>query len=113
MLSQEIRRKIFQKSKSLEKYGLSDLTCDKEDAKGLIHAIMQEHIGILGGDVYKLQSDCLEPLSDNWSCEPTDMESEEEFYKRSKTQSLNYIENYPMKSGEKIIFSVTFTERLS
>jgi hypothetical protein len=37
-----------------------------------------DKIGILGGDVYKLTSKRLEPLSDNWSCEPREEESEED-----------------------------------
>lgn len=111
MNNKEIRQKIFQKSISLEKYGLNDLAWNKKDAKNLIRSIMQDHIGILGGDVYKLQADRLEPLYDNWSCEPTNAESEEEYYKRSKVESLNYIENYSNESEENVIFSITFTEK--
>ncbi len=112
MLKQEIKKKITQKSLSLEKYGLNDLAWSKEDATDLIQAIMKDRIGILGGDVYKLKSNRLEPLNDNWSCEPMSAESEEEYYVRSKTKSLNYIENYLIENGENIIFSITFTEKL-
>lgn len=65
-----------------------------------------------GGDVYKLNRDRLEPLYDNWSCEPVDKETEQEYYERSKMESLTYIENYPVEDGENIIFSITFTEKL-
>ena len=113
MLNHEIKEKIIQKSMSLEKYGIDDLGWSKEDAKILINAIMEDKIGILGGDVYKLTSNRLEPLCDNWSCEPTGTESEEEYYFRSKSESLRYIENYPLRSDENIIFSITFTEKIS
>ncbi len=112
MLKPEIKEKIIQKSISLEKYGLNDLAWSKEDAKNLVESIMKDRIGILGGDVYKLEANRIEPLDDNWACEPGQTESQEEFYMRSKVESLNYIENYPLREEKNIIFSITFTEKL-
>ena len=112
MTEQNVEDKILQKSLSLEKYGLNDLAWNKVDAKKFIQAIMKDRIGILGGDVYKLKQDRLEPLYDNWSCEPQNTESEEEYYTRSKSESLNYIENYFVENGESVVFSITFTEKL-
>jgi hypothetical protein len=112
MLKRKIKEKITQKSISLEGYGLDDLAWGKEDAKKLINEIMKDKIGILGGDVYQLTTTRLEPLPENWSCEPTEEESEEEYYLRSKSESLKYIENYPVQPREKIIFSITFTEKI-
>lgn len=113
MLTQKIKEKITQKSISLEKYGLNDLAWNKEDSIKLINEIIKDKIGILGGDVYKLTPGGLEILPENWSCEPTENESEEEYYLRSKSESINYIENYPTQMNEKIIFSITFTERIA
>ena len=112
MLKHDIKEKINKKSISLEEYGLNDLAWNKEDAEKLIHEIMTDEIGIFGGDVYKLTSTNLESLTENWSCEPTDKESEREYYLRSKTESLKYIKNYPIQPGEKILFSITFTEKI-
>lgn len=109
MLRREILGKIMQNSISLEKYGLNDLAWSKEDAQNLIGAIMNDNVGILGGDIYKLNQDKLEILSDNWYCEP--MKTAED-YMRSKVQSLNYIKKYPVEKDENIIFSITFTEQL-
>lgn len=110
-MKQEIIEKIAKKSISLEKYGLNDLAWSKEDAKNLIRAIMKDRVGILGGDVYKLTSNRLEPLYENWACEQAAIESEEEFFLRSKFESLKYIENYLVKPEESIVFSITFTEK--
>ena len=112
MLEQKIKDKIIKNSISLEKYGLNDLAWSQEDAKTLINQIMNEKIGILGGDIYKLTLSRLESLSENWCCEPIQGESKEEYCFRSKSESLNYIENYPVYPGEKIIFSITFTEKI-
>lgn len=94
------------KAISLEKFGINDLAWDKENAKNL----MEDEIGILGGDVYKLTNKQLQPTYDNWSCEQKIPESLEDFYARSKKESLNYIYNYPVKDKENIVFSITFTE---
>ena len=112
MLKQEIKKKIIQKSISLEEYGLDDLAWYKEDATSLINSVMKDGIGILGGDVYQLKLKCLEPLYDNWACEPYPAELEAEYYLRSKMESLKYIEKYPVQIGENIIFSITFTEKI-
>src|SRR5690348_15289308 len=106
MLKREIREKIFQNALSLEEYGINGLAWSMEDAKKLINEIMKDKIGILGGDVYKVIPKRLESLSDNWFCEPKNSESEEQFYSRSKLESLKYIENYPIELGETIIFAI-------
>jgi len=110
MLKREIKEKLAQKSISLERYDIDDLAWTKEDAENLINTIMKDKIGILGGDVYKLTATRLEPLCDNWFCEPAKAESEEEYYLRSKVESLRYIKNYPIAAEEDIVFSITFTD---
>ena len=82
---QAIRDKILQNSISLEGYGINDLAWTKESAKKLINEIIDDEVGILGGDIYKLSHDRLEPLCDNWACEPNKTESDEEYYFRSKS----------------------------
>ena len=110
-LIHSFRETIIKNSISLEKYGINNLAWSKIDAQQLIHLIDKDKVGILGGDVYKLTS-TLESLSDNWSCEPVESESEEEFNARSKQESLKYIKNYPVEKGEKILFSIIFTEQI-
>lgn len=111
MLKQEIKEKIHRKTTFLEEYGLNDLACEKDDAISLINSIMKDKIGILGDDIYQLTLNLLEPLYDNLACEPHPTESEEEYVLRSKVESLEYIENYPVQLGKNIVFSITFTEK--
>lgn len=111
-MKKEIKEKIIHKSTSLEEYGFNEIAWNKQDAEALIYEIMKDEIGILGGDVYKFKFTRLEPLPESWSCEPAEKESEEEYYVRSKFESLKYIENYPVQTGEKILFSITFTEKI-
>ena len=112
MLKQEVINKITKTSISLDEYGISDLAWNKESVKILLHEIMNEEIGVLGGDVYKLTPTGLTVLSDNWSCEPNDRATSEEYYIRSKLASLKYVENYQVESGEEILFSMTFTDKI-
>lgn len=111
MLKKEIKEKIMQNSISLEEFGLDDLAWSKKDATNLINSIMKDRIGVLGGDVYELRINHLKSLYDNWACEPSEEESEEEYYLRSKFETLKYIKNYPVQAGEGIVFSITFTEK--
>ncbi len=110
MLKSEIKERIIKDAISLQKHGINDLAWTKKNAKTLIQELINDKIGILGGDVYNLHQNHLEALSDNWACEPNTTESEQEFYSRSKSESLKYLEEYP--SGSETLFSMTFTERI-
>jgi len=111
-MDDKIKEKITKKAFSLEKCGVNDLVWNKEDAQNLINSILKDKIGILGGDVYKINSHRLEPLYDNWSSEKKEFESQEEYYLRSKIESLSFIKGYPIYPDEKIVFSITFTEQV-
>ena len=111
MIKSETRKKIIRNSISLEKHGINGLAWSKSDAQQLIHLIDNDKIGILGGDVYRINSR-LEPLWDGWYCEPTRSESEEEFNIRSKIESLNYIKKYPVGEEKNIVFAIVFTEQI-
>jgi len=110
MIQSYIKQKILEQAVPLDKFGLNDLTWEKEAAKILIDSLMQDDIGILGGDVYKIDSNNLIPMYDNWYCNPNAKETSKEFNFRSKKKALEYIEKYPIYSGEKILFSIVFTE---
>lgn len=112
MLTSDIAEKIVCKSISLEEYGLNALAWSKKCAINLITLLKEDRIGILGRDVYKLTPNRLEPLYDNWSCKPINLETETKYFLRSKTESLNYIEKYPVDPKDNIIFSMTFTDQI-
>jgi len=112
-MNNRIKDKILENSVSLENFGLNDLVWKKEDAKNLITSLMNDAIGILGGDVYKIYSDKVEPLYDNWSCEPNDSETRTEYFLRSKQKALEYITNYPNHSNDNVKFSLVFTDEIN
>jgi Immunity protein 40 len=110
MIQHHIKQKILEKAISLESFGLRDLAWEKESAINLITALMLDDIGILGGDVYSFDLKRLIPTYDNWSCEPEKGELKGKYFLRSKVNSLNYINQYPINPNEKILFSLVFTE---
>ena len=71
---------------------------------------MLDDIGILGGDVYRIDTTRLTPTYDNWSCEPINEESKVDYFLRSKKNALDYITQYPLDTNEMILFSLVFTE---
>jgi hypothetical protein len=110
MIQNHIKKKILENSVSLQKFGLRDLAWNKEDVEHLISSIMLDDIGILGGDVYMIESSHLIPTYDNWSSEPLSCESKNDYLMRSKKIALDYINNYPINPNEMILFSLVFTE---
>lgn len=110
-MKQELMDKIFEKSVDLKKFGINGLAWSQTDAKSLISSIIDDDLGVLGGDVYKIDQNKLEPLYDNWSCEIEENESRKNYFYRSKIEALNYTENYSISPGEKIFFSIVFTEQ--
>jgi hypothetical protein len=112
MLNQTLKEKILKNSISLEKLGLCDLAWNKTDALEVIRSIEKDKIGILGGDVYRLNLSRVEPTYENWYCNPRERETEEEYYLRSKIKALQYIEEFQVNRGDPIVFSLTFTEEI-
>ena len=110
MIQSYIKQKILEKAISLNKFGMNDLTWEKEAAKRLITSLMQDDIGILGGSVYRIDSNHLIPMYDNWSYNSDAKETSKEFYFKSKIKALEYIDKYPVYLGEEILFSLVFTE---
>lgn len=111
MINNEIREKIIKASINLERFGLCELAWKKKDAISMISSILQDKIGILGGDTYVITLNKLEPQYENWSCEENTNENIEDFYLKSKLKALSYIRNYPVSDAKEIIFAIVFTEQ--
>lgn len=113
MIDSQLSRKILKRVIKLEKFGMNDLTWEKEFAIELINDLFQDEIGILGGSVYKISTDRLIPMYDNWYCNPNEGETRDGYFLRSKKMALDYIKKYPVYPDEKIVFSLVFNEQSS
>lgn len=114
MIKDFIRKKVLMNAISLEEeLGIADLAWTKADIIQLINSLMHDDdIIIIGGDVYKVESETIIPLSDNWECEPINNETLDAFSKRSKIEALDYIDKYPISPNENILFSLVFNEQI-
>lgn len=110
-MNYKLKNKIAKNALLLFDYGLNDLAWSREDALRLITSLMNEDIGVLGGDVYFLSLHKLRSLGDNWSCHPTEQEQLVDFYLRSKIETLRYIKEYPQNA--ELVFSITFSEDMT
>jgi hypothetical protein len=71
-----------------------ELALTKVEALKALRLLSDTNVAVLGGDVYKLESDgYFRPTYDNWCCNKEDM-SASEFAKLSHEKSLQYLENY-------------------
>lgn len=107
-----IKNKILEKAISLEEICLYELAWTKNDAINLINSLISDELGILGGDVYLDHCRAVSPLSDNWSAIQKTRESKNDFFQRSKLESLEYIERFPIASEGRFIFSLVFTDEI-
>jgi hypothetical protein len=116
VMNQETKKKILGTATFLDEYGFNDLAWGREDALAMIRSLLEDKIGILGGDACTLTQGALQFSGDNWICQTLENETAEQFYMRSKLLSLAYIENYPVPSTPSemdLLFSVTFTESVA
>jgi hypothetical protein len=82
------------------------------DEKGLIYqdaldAILlakDENIPIYGGDVYVQDRKRIKPAYANWYCDLRNGEGYEEYCRRTWNEAQKYINSYPQKYSEKILF---------
>ena len=106
-----LERKISENAISLSEFGLQEFAWGKEAALQLVRSLLDEDVGILGGDVYEIKQEHLTPLYDNWSCEPEQSETKEDYIYRSKAVALSYISQYHIPAEEKVVFTMTFIEK--
>lgn len=79
-----------------------ELALTKADALKAVEILADCQIGVLGGDVYELESDgYLRPTYDSWYCEKSGLTSSEFVYLSVK-KATQYLHNYEEPTGIKI-----------
>jgi hypothetical protein len=110
MIEGKTREKILENAISLAAYGINDLAWERDDALHLLNSLLNDNVGVLGGDVYILKSNTLTPTYDNWYINEKSGENLTEFYLRSKIEARLYIESYPKNDLKNHVFSMVFNE---
>lgn len=76
-----------------------EIALKKSDAIKALALLDDTDIGILGGDVYELESDgYFKPTYDNWF-RNKGIEEQQDFAKRSRSLANEYLSNYQEKDG--------------
>ena len=76
-----------------------EIALTKADAIKAIELLSDSELGILGGDVYKLESDgYFRTTYDNWYCNKDDLPSSE-FARLSHEKAIHYLQNYKEADG--------------
>lgn len=79
-----------------------EIALTKEDALKAIALLSDSELGILGGDVYELESDgYFRPTYDNWYCNKDDLLSSD-FARLSHEKATQYLQNYKEADGSNI-----------
>ncbi len=109
MINKSLEDKILKNSISLKKYSLNDLAWDQKSALHMLDSILNEDLGVLGGDVYQLTAKGLVSNGENWFSKPHEEEERNAFFTRSKIEAKKYIQEYPVDEGDNTVFAIVFT----
>jgi len=84
---------------SLEPIGVRNWALTAAQAIEAIARLSSAGVAVLGGDVYSLESGCIEQNYDSWFCNRNNCESEADFVIRSALKAKGYIERYDVLNG--------------
>jgi hypothetical protein len=90
---------ILSQGESLESIGTNNWAFPKDKVEIVLHACLEQKIGIFGGDVLFIKNRKFEYSYDSWSCEPDAQEPKDEFVLRSITRARSYIAAYKIKGA--------------
>ena len=89
---------------SLQSMGLSELALTRDDLLEAARLALECQLPILGGDVYFLTGEAIEPAYANWHVERKDGESSDAFVKRSYDETIRYVKSLPKSAGKAHLF---------
>ena len=98
-----ISKELLKKGISLLSLGINEYAWDKDNIKDIFEELSKRKIGILGGDVYKIENETIKMTFDSWYM---NKDSSEEFYQKSKLRALRYIEDYEKNNCGEFIYTI-------
>jgi hypothetical protein len=108
-VNKKMRKKFvaFLNDKGVKIPDTDDIGLKYHDALDAILLAKDENIPIYGGDVYVQDNRKIKPAYANWYCDLRNGEGYEEYCGRTWSEAQKYINNYPQKYSEKILFVLT------
>jgi hypothetical protein len=89
----------------LQGIGINNWAFSKKDAMEILNRFEELKVSILGGDVYELTNNIVQPNYDNWYFNRLSNETDIEFLKRSIKRAKDYITNYIVRDPSQIFFA--------
>ena len=97
---------LKQNGHSLESIGVSGFGLDKHFALELIKILRAENIAILGGDVYRINANQIEPTYDNWFLDKADGMDDSIYIEKSLEKAGMFIQNYNDPENGTILYKL-------
>ena len=108
VLPRLIPEELAARSVSLDAIGFSSPGWSRADALQVLAALGPGSIGVLGGDVIRLENEKLRNTPDSWYSERRTGESRAEFAARSIRHAENYIQRYPDPDNGTVLYVFVF-----
>jgi hypothetical protein len=97
---------------SLESEGVNEVCWEKSDALRVVSVASQAGLPILGGDVWRHESDGRwRPTGDNWFSEPHQAEHARAFAERALSEATAFLERYPDPGNGTRRYVIVFGKR--
>ncbi|HYW08311.1 MAG TPA: Imm40 family immunity protein [Longimicrobium sp.] len=82
------------KAHSLESAGVNNVAWKAADLPDILGWLHHQEIGILGGDVYRVENGDLQLTYDSWSCERHPAEQMRDYVHRSHEHAIQYVQKH-------------------
>lgn len=86
--------------------GIDGIAYSYKTAIAKVHSYFEQQIPIVGGDVFVLVNNSLEPTDDSWYCEQMPDEPYIDYVYRCSKVACDYINMYVSKNGNHLFFSI-------
>ena len=101
---------ILAKRVPLDRIGVAEDGWSRLDVRRLIQELGGTRTAILGGDVYSVTDDLIEPAYANWHSDPVEGELSVSFIARSHHETLAYVDRYPDPEDGSVLYVLVFKD---
>ncbi len=102
---------LIKKAISLADLGVADLAWTRLDVFEIIKELSDPNVAVLGGDVLKKEDAKYKYTYDNWHCDIRQGEEWDDYAKRSRKETEEYLKIYPDTGDNVYVYSLVFTDK--
>ena len=102
---------LINKAISLADLGVADLAWTRLDVFEIIKELDESNVAVLGGDVLKKEDTKYKYNYDNWHSDIEPGEQWDDYAKRSRKETQEYLKRYPDPGDNTYIYSLVLTDK--